>query len=88
MHLIMWVWSWTNLHVQKQPLLLVGALSAQIQGRWRHSPSQRLPRAVVGETFAEKLKNDLEDKVSANVQDKGNKNYLVIYTIPGSAKRV
>ena len=50
--------------------------------------AQKLPRAVVGDTFAEKHKNDLEDKVRANVQDKGDKNYLVIYTIPGSANRV
>ena len=50
--------------------------------------AQKLPRAVVGDTFTEKHKNDLEDKVRANVQDKGDKNYLVIYTIPGSANRV
>ena len=50
--------------------------------------AQRFLRAVVGDTFAEKLKNDVEDKVSANVQDKGDKNYLVIYTISGSANRV
>ena len=43
---------------------------------------------MVGDTFAEKHKNELEDKVTDNVQDKGDKNYLVIYTIPGSANRV
>jgi len=45
-------------------------------------------RDLGGDTFVVQLKNELEDKVSADVQDKGNGNYLVTYTIPRSAKRV
>ena len=54
--------------------------------------AQRLARAVGGDTFAVELKqnesDESEDKVTTNVQDKGDGNYLVTYTIPGSAKRV
>ena len=53
--------------------------------------AQRLQRTVGGDTFAVELKNKSnksEDKVSADVQDKGHGNYLVTYTIPGSAKQV
>ena len=53
--------------------------------------AQRLPRTVGGDTFAVELKNESdesEDKVTAEVQDKGHGNYLVTYTIPRSAKRV
>ena len=45
-------------------------------------------RDLGGDTFVVQLKNELEDKVSADVHDKGYGNYLVTYTIPGSAKRV
>ena len=45
-------------------------------------------RDLGGDTFVVQLKNELEDKVSADVQDKGDGNYLVTYTIPESAKRV
>lgn len=53
--------------------------------------AQRLPRTVGGDTFAVELKNESdesEDKVTADVQDKGNGNYLVTYTTPRSAKLV
>ena len=95
MHSIMWVWSRTNLHVQKQPLLLVRVLSTQIQGRWHLSLSLLVmlkgSRAVGGDTFVVELKNESdesEDYATTDVQDKGNGNYLVTYTIPRSAKRV
>ena len=45
-------------------------------------------RDLGGDTFEVQLKNELEDKVSADVQDKGDGNYLVTYTIPRGAKRV
>ena len=45
------------------------------------------PRDLGGDTFEVQLKNELEDKVSADVQDKGDGNYLVTYTIPRGAKR-
>ena len=45
-------------------------------------------RDLGGDTFVVQLKNELEDKVSADVQDKGDGNYLVTYTIPRGAKRV
>ena len=45
-------------------------------------------RDLGGDTFVVQLKNELEDKVSADVQDKGDGNYLVTYTIPRSAKRI
>ena len=90
MHSIMWVW--TSPRVQKQPLLLVRVLKAQIRGRWRLSLSLlvtlKIARDVGGDTFVVQLKNELEDKVSANVHDKGYGNYLVTYIIPGSSKRV
>ena len=35
-----------------------------------------------GDTFVVQLKNELEDKVRADVQYKGDGNYLVTYTIP------
>ena len=54
--------------------------------------AQRLARAVGGDTFAVELKqnesDESEDKATTNVQDKGDGNYLVTYTIPGSAKWV
>ena len=54
--------------------------------------AQRLACAVGGDTFAVELKqnesDESEDKVTTNVQDKGDGNYLVTYTIPGSAKWV
>ena len=54
--------------------------------------AQRLARAVGGDTFAVELKqnesDELEDKIRADVQDKGDGNYFVTYTIPRSAKRV
>ena len=53
--------------------------------------AQSLSRAVGGDTFIVELKNkpdELEDKVRADVQDKGYGKYLVTYTIPRSAKRV
>ena len=45
-------------------------------------------RDLGGDTFVVQLKNEFEDKVTSDVQDKGDGNYLVTYTIPGSAKRV
>ena len=51
--------------------------------------AQRLPRTVGGDTFAVELKNESdesEDKVTAEVQDKGHGNYLVTYTIPRSVR--
>ena len=54
--------------------------------------AQTLARAVGGDTFAVELKqnesDESEDKVTTDVQDKGDGNYLVTYTIPGSAKCV
>ena len=53
--------------------------------------AQRLLRTVGGDTFAVELKNESdksEDKVTAEVQDRGYGNYLVTYTIPRGAKRV
>ena len=53
--------------------------------------AQRLLRTVGGDTFAVELKNESdksEDKVTAEVQDRGHGNYLVTYTIPRGAKRV
>ena len=45
-------------------------------------------RDLGGDAFVVQLKNELKDKVSADVHDKGYGNYLVTYTIPGSAKRL